>query len=423
MLRSLALALAVLAPLASEGDEPRPSTSKGDAAETSAKGQAEVHKPGEPDPTMGGTALGEVAPADVRAARVEAQARLDAPAAEAKPRDADAAKRLVEALTDRLRLLGEWEQAAKERAEFEHPRVATEADAARLKADLEGARAELDQAAKDPSGLLPEAFRARPGRVTEALLAEMKEAIDAAQAELDRKAEGSGTASERKGAVSLSAMKAERDEIHRQCAALVGRRGDRAAAVTAAETAEARALATEALANVEWEARVAAERLRAKEAQIALEGRRAAVEELGQQVVEARREVAKRTLKAMQDTYRVLLDRKQIDLEHRARHEEARAITSSDPLERFRARANADLLDLNAQLLKEKKLLEAGPALSAEEQKELADRAEQDFANLRSLVEGGHSGALVALRLKNDFRRLSYERATVSRTDLARAAG
>src|SRR5262249_40490172 len=102
--------------------------------------------------------------------------------------------------------------------------------------------------------------------------------------------------------------------------------------------------------------------------------------------------------------------------------EKDRAERANDPLERYKAKRRAELLDLRALLNRDESALAASPDLSETQQRELANRAEADFLGLKQLVEEGHASALVALRLKNDSRRLSYERDAVARNELARAS-
>jgi hypothetical protein len=360
-----------------------------------------------------------VSAADVAAAKAETAGRLQSLAQPDDQADPASSRELKEILERRLHWLQQWEMAVQARNQAEHPPDDPEKQAAKAKADLERAQALLEQAAKDPSRLLPERFRVPDDRATGAMLAELKEAIDAVQGELE-KLSASGVAQTTTN--NLAKLRDERDEVRHDCARLAAKRSEREQAVKSAANAAARDLARERLINLEWEARANTEWLIAKEAALALETKRAAAAELELQLMEVHRQLTRKTLEMMQRRYSALAERQQLALKRAAAHEEDRAAKSNDPLERFRARRAAELLELKGQLLKDQRTLASSPSLSPEDQAERADRAEQDFAKLRKLVKDGHSSALVAIRLKNDFRRLSHERALVARTDLARSA-
>jgi hypothetical protein len=131
--------------------------------------------------------------------------------------------------------------------------------------------------------------------------------------------------------------------------------------------------------------------------------------------------VAKRTLDVMQNRYHTLTETQQHDLERAAAKEQAKANLSQDPIEKYRAKRAAAFLDLEALKLKEERELASTPSLSLPEQKMLADQEEEEFANLRSLVEGGRSNSLVGMRLTNSYRRLTSERETIFNRELAQA--
>lgn len=361
-------------------------------------------------------------PGEPEAVRAEATERL-----KALEKDGPAAstKEVREVLVERLRLLKEWEKAVASRKAAEAPKVSPEREAEELKAELARCQANLDRGAKAPETLLPEAFRIAKGRVSEASIKAMKEAIDGAEdAARDRKAalDHAAADAERKEAGPLAALRADREALRRRREELAARVGERGAAPEASQTVEGRALARERAINAEWEARVASEQLRAVDAAIALEMRRGALCELRRQGRQAAWELAERTLERMQARYRVLADRQQHDLTRQAADEQARADRAGDPLERYRARRAAELLDLEAQLLKDERTLAARPAVTLEEQATLADRAEEDFAHLKKLVGGGRSGALVAQRLNNSYRRTISERERLVHNESMRAA-
>ena len=250
----------------------------------------------------------------------------------------------------------------------------------------------------------------------------MKEAIDSARNELkERSAELESLRAEGTRALTaqVAALRAERDKVHQGFVALTARRGEREAAVAAANSPEARDLARDRLANFDWEARVEAERLAALEAKIALAGKRIDLGTLQVQARAARVQLAKKVLERMEDRYSALAERQRSDLKRAVAKEETRAAHSDDPLERRRAKRTAELLDLESQVVAYEKAYATSGGVSLQEQTALADAAEAGYAQLRKMVDDGNVSPLDALRLKNDFRRIGPERAQIVRTDLA----
>ncbi len=251
----------------------------------------------------------------------------------------------------------------------------------------------------------------------------MKEALGAAQDELKdwkAKLESVRADAARKGTAALATLRAERDKIHQRVASLKPRDvAAREAAAVAARSPEAAELARERLVNSEWEARVEAERLLAAEARLALETRRADLVEPHVQALEAHVALATRALERMQARYRSIAERQERDLKRAADVAQERAAKADDPLERYRARRSAELLELEARTVKDEDALATGPPPSFEEQKGLADRAVEDFAGLKELLDDGHVSHLDALRLNNDFRRIGPERARIVARELA----
>lgn len=372
--------------------------------------------------TAGGTV-----PEDLATVRDEVQKRLKTLAAQdgKSKEETSASKSLRKLLEERLQLLEDLEKERKASEEMEQPENSPEKEGEQLKKDLERVRAKRERAVKDPSSLLPDLFRGHTERVSPTTLGEMKEEIEAAKNELIKRStelEDFRTEPTSKGGSKLSKLRAERDKIHQDCAAMPSRQAEGEAALAAATSAEARELATERLANITWETHLEQQRLRSKEAQILVETKRAALAPSHLKLLEGRRELAKWTLEAMQSLYGPLMDRQQRELSRAAADEQGRAQIANDPLERFRATQAANLLALEALALRDERALSASPRLSLEAQKDLADRAVKDFQSLKKLVDQGRASSLVALRLKNDYRRISMERAAVARTDLAEAS-
>jgi hypothetical protein len=189
--------------------------------------------------------------------------------------------------------------------------------------------------------------------------------------------------------------------------------------VTDAQTAHARQIAQEELVNFQWEARVESLRLQVIEAELALEAKLAGVRELIMHVYYAHVHIGERTLEQMHSRYRVVAEDHERALKQAAANEESKAQQSRDPLERFRARRGAELLVLELQVLKNEQALATDPSPSYEEQEDLADRAERDFARIRELLDDGRVSRLDAIRLNNEFRRIGPERDHLLRTEMA----
>lgn len=227
-----------------------------------------------------------------------------ADAARDKPKDKAAearAKVLREIYQERLRLIVEWDKASQAARGDDRPSASPEAESAELKATIESAKAALAQAAKNPTSLLPEAFRSPSASVAESALTEMNEAIRRAQEtveDLGKGLESLTVASGRKDSPTVSAAKAEREDSRKKVAALAPRRDQLQAALAKAASLEARELARERLANLEWEGKVEAERLRQVDSRLEVEGRRAAMSETRIEAQKLRLELARATLAA-----------------------------------------------------------------------------------------------------------------------------
>ena len=111
----------------------------------------------------------------------------------------------------------------------------------------------------------------------------------------------------------------------------------------------------------------------------------------------------------MQRRYREAAEAQENALKQAAARQENMARQSDDPLEQYRARRRADLLELEARVIKNEQALAAGTSPELEEQRNLADRAEADFAEIQHLLDDGNVSRLDALRLNNDFRRIGPE--------------
>jgi hypothetical protein len=364
------------------------------------------------------------APGDPAAASVEATERLK----KLGPLDKDAtssSKALRETFEERLRWLDDWDKAVKARKDAEHPETSPERQAADWKADLERVKTQLDQAAKKPERLLPSSFRNLSGQLSDSVRADMKEAIDSAKGDLkdwEGKLEKLRATQTGKPGNSLGPLRIERDKIYQRVVTLKARGDKREAAVASAKTSEARELTREQLVTFTWESRVEWERLQAQEARLALESKLSDLVDLNRQLLETHVLLARQSLDQMQACYQAASSRQERDLKQAAANEEKKAERSDDPLERFRARRMAALLDLKAHVLTNESALTTSPSPSLEEQRALADRTEADLAAVKHLLDDGRLSHLDALRLNNDFRRIGPERDRVIHKDMVAAA-
>lgn len=426
-------------------DEPPPLPSlpsaakpaQGDDAAAPSKSKADrpakpdsAEKPGGSEPSREDADVSEIDPA---VARAENDEKLKALPMGNDKAATPATKALREVLEERTAWLDALNKAEKERQEAENPKPSPEKLTADAKTEFERIKSILDQAAKEPDLLVPTAFKNLPASATketatkEAALnqTEMKDAIDAAQSDLNdknAKLDQLRSEQEKKPGAALSALRARRDEAFQRLAALKARNKERPAEAPQAKTPEVRALAREKKINSAWEQRVETERLKGKEALLALEVRRTELPKLSGQLLEARVRLAQKTLDLMNSRLRALAARQEHELRREAVKEKTRAAKSDDPLERYRARRTGELLELEARVVKAENAVTTNPRLSYEEQKALADSAFTDFTDIKKLLDDGNVSHLDALRLNNDFRRIGAQRAKIVRNELAQTA-
>jgi potassium efflux system protein len=324
-------------------------------------------------------------------------------------------------LQDRLHWLDEHAKLAVALKKSSGPESSPERQSDQLKAELKQLQAMLAQTNENPGTLLPPAFGKHSGTATGALVSEMKDAIEATTHEVGEwksKAEllKSGKA-EREATKKKSA--AERDKTFQLVTALKARDLEFEKAVIDAQSAEGAQLARDRLINYQWQVRVESLRLQVIEAEIALEAKLADVRELEAQVCYAHIQLAARELDQMRARFRAESDKQESDLARAAADEKSKAQWSRDPIERFRARGTAELLELEAQVLKYEQALATSPSPSFEEQQTLADRADHDFVRIKELLEDGTVSRLDAIRLNNEFRLIGPERDQLMRNDMA----
>jgi small-conductance mechanosensitive channel len=333
-------------------------------------------------------------------------------------------KELRDLLQERLRTLELLESTVADRKKAEAPDTNPEHDEGSLRSAVARAEANLAHAKKDRASLLPESFRhasPKPSEDKDAHLTQVKDAISAAQdaaKESKDAVDALKSSSALKGG-SSAAHRADRDAIRQRLAALTVRKNEGDAVLAGAATPEAKDLARERLMNIEWEARLEAEKLRNLDAHDKSDTRQAATRELELKIKNAQSELAQLTLEHMQAYYRDLVSRRQHELQLLTADFKAKSETTSDPLERYRAKRALDLLNLHTIVLKEEQESATTPPVSADDQKSLLARERADFESLKKLVESGRTTNVVANRMNNTFRRLSSRRAFLVRNELA----
>ena len=324
---------------------------------------------------------------------------------------------LRELLLERQVLLDEHDRAVKELQELDHPRLDPERQSAAARYELDRLRAQLAQL---PQNLLPPVFHVLAPAITKPALGEMKDAIETIQGELkDWLAKSESLRAELTSAGSdQTALRAERDKLHQQVAALKAPDQERKTAAGVDRSPQLRLLAQERLTNNKLAARVAALRLKIVESKLVLEQAQADLRELSQQVLEAHMQVSRRVLDEMLLRYHKAAELQEQALKQAAAAQENMAREADDPLEQYRARRRAEILELEARVVKNEQALAAGTHPAPEEQQALADRAEVDFDQIKKLLADGNVSRLDALRLNNDFRRIGPERDRILRNEL-----
>jgi potassium efflux system protein len=335
--------------------------------------------------------------------------------------DSTVSKPVRDLLEERLRLLDEHDRLSVALRQVTHPEPSPDSQAGTARAELDGLQRTLIRAAKTPETLLPAAFRGSPAHVSAAQSSEMKDALEAAANESKKwKADAEALRTEiTHFNGQQNARHSERDRIFQRATNARSKITELEAAVNSAQTARARQLATDRLVNQEWEARVESLRLQVEEAQIALEAKLAEIRELKLHVCHSHVQIAERTLELMRARYGIAAEDHERDLKRAAAKEDRAARQSDDPLVRFRARRTAEMLVLEAQVVKSEQALATSPSPSPDEQRSLADHAEHDFARIKELLDDGRVSRLDAIRLNNDFRRIGPERDRLVRNEMA----
>jgi hypothetical protein len=372
-------------------------------------------------------AIGAVANPDTASvATTPATTKADgpAPAAAISPISGDhtVQKPQQKLLQDRLHWLDEHAKLALALKKATSPESSAERQTDQLRAELKQLEAMLAQAAKNPEAVLPPSFLKNSGTAPGVVATEMKDAIDATAHELGEwknKAEMLKTGKAEREAAKKK-IAAERDKVFQLVTTLKARDLEFEKAVIDAQHPEQAQLARERQINYQWQVKVESLRLQVIEAEIALETKLTDVHELDAKVCYAHVHLAERELKEMRARFSAESNKQESDLAKAAADENSKAQSSgTPPLERFRARRTAELLELEAQVLKYEQALATSPSPSFEEQKDLADHADKDFVRIKQLLEDGRVSRLDAIILNNEFRLIGPERDKLVKNDMA----
>jgi potassium efflux system protein len=415
-------------PAASKAAESAPASGKTPTPEPTAQPDAKKDKPRAADKTPAKDTAADKdkaeLDADVAKARADAEQRLKQLDDAANPQAASANKALREVFNERLQRLKDWEEAVKARRDAENPERSPERELADCKADLEHVTALLEESSKKPAVLIPQALRDPGPIVTDAYMTELKEAIDEERNDLKQwgeKLEKLKSDSPSAIAARVAALRAERDKTHQKLATLRARPVERDGPAKGGKSQNDRTLQLEREINAQWKVRVEEERLSGLEAEVAFQIKRAKSIVVQLQRAEGRQALANRTLALMRERYEAESNRKEAALKRAAAAEEQKAAKMADPIEHYRAKRSADMLEIEAQITKYQKELATAPSPSLDDARRLADEADNDFAEIKKLLDDNRVSHLDALRLNNDFRRIGPKREAIIKSELARA--
>jgi potassium efflux system protein len=368
-------------------------------------------------------------PLDPAALRAQALERIKALSKLDEKSTTATTRALAKVLEERCTRLDEWSKVVKERQDLENPVPSPDKEAEVWKSELGRVKSLLEKCVKTPELLLPASLResgtSKPNKTPEAVQAEIKEAIESAQAEVkdwSTKLEQMNADPHLQDGTVLAPIRTARDKVYKRLTILKTKNPEKESGTAEAKTPEARELAKETATNLEWETKVETERLRTEEARLALETRRVENAPIHKQMLEAHLQLAQASLDRLKRRYQELAASREKELHAKAVHEEALAKRANDPLERYRAKRAAELLDEQAREEASKNMLATDPPPSRDEQRKLADDAFKDFTEVKHLLDDGQVSHLDALRLTNDFRRIGPERNKIIATELAASA-
>ena len=360
---------------------------------------------------------------EAAALRSEADERLKAlespEGAPADPAAKLAAKAAGEALADRKRLLDDFDKVVKEVEDLSSPENNPDRLMAEAKAEAERLEA---QDAQPVDGLLPEVFAQNDG-LDDAKREQMKEAIEGVKNDIrdvQEKLDATSSDAAKDAKPSLSALRGDRDKIAQRIAALKAK-AEAAASAPAPKTPADRKLADDRAVNLRVETTVETLRLQVVEMKLARAGKLAEAAELNRRNWIAHVRFGRKLLERMQMRHRTLTEADERELKRKAGAEEANAKRARDPIERFRAGRQAELLEQEARAVNMERELASSPSPSLEDQRGLANRAAKEFADVKELFNGeGRLSRLDAIRLNVEYRRIGPERDRIRRDELAR---
>ena len=302
-----------------------------------------------------------------------------------------------------------------------NPDPSPEQQAALARAEFNRLETKLAQAAKAPEALLPSSLlKSSPG-LAGALGPELTDALAVTTAEVkDWKTKIENLRGEiGKAEGAQNTRRAERDKVFQQVTSLKVKSAEFEAAVTDAQTAQARQLAQERLVNFQWEVRVESLRLQVIEAQLALEVKLADVRELSCTSVRPALQLAERTLERCGRGI-ARRPRTGARLEPQPRPtRKRRPRWSRRPAGTVPCPPQGRAAGPGGAGPQERAEPATSPSPSYEEQRTLADRAEIDFARIKELLDDGRVSRLDAIRLNNEFRRIGPERDRLLRNEMA----
>jgi len=362
---------------------------------------------------------------DIPKAQAELKQRLETLQTLQNTSPSAASKALLVVLEDRQALLKALEETTRSLEAAQNPKPSPESQEATWKAQLERLNIQLDQAKTDPKSILPSVFR-KPvnDQVPQTHLAEMHDAIDDAKNDLKEwqvRLANCKSNTARGSSQSLAVLQAERDAIQQRVAALAPRLSEREGSLSDAKSESEQELANERLINLQWEARLENLRLATQEAKITLESKYIDLIGVEELLYDAQIRRASKALALMQELHQALNKQQQTQLKKAANLEKDRATRTEDPIDKFKSRAKAILLEMEVQALRFEKDLASSPAPSLEEQTKLADRAVNELENLKKMLDDNLVSQLDALRLNNDFRRIAPQRARIVNDDLKKS--
>ncbi len=380
-----------------------------------------------PQPRPAAADSGPLAAADVQAIRADASARLkeladadaDAEKATADPERKLADKTLADTLQARLKKLDDYDKLAADLAEASRP----EADPARRIADARAETADLEARLKQPvEALAPPLFR-HDGPVDQASQDQMKDVIAAVRkdvADFQEKLAAAPADPEKDAKAQIAALKADRDKIAANLEA-VKARAEALASAPAARTPAERKAAAERGVDLHVDAAFETLRLQLAERKVvrAAKTAEAAAADRARWIAHAK--LARRVLEPMEARFRKIAEAQEHELQRKAQTEQARADRERDPIARYKAKRQAELLDLEALVVKSEQLATVGVDPSLEDMKKAATIAAANFARIKQIVEGDEkrAGRVDVFNINADYKRLQPERRRVEREELA----